>query len=151
MSSDEEKRIAENKEAEMRTTNQYSSYPDDTRRINSSAYNNKPRRRRDFFDFIEWVERSNGFIKFLIILVPFMLFLFVIGIFLWIGSILLFFGVFFSIGGIVVIIRKKAYLEDIEDVPPGRAQFTIEGRPAIWSGVVSLIIGIALILVEILI
>ena len=68
MASDEEKRISENKQAEMRTTNQHSSYPNDTQRINSSAYHKKPRRRRDFFDFIEWVERSNGFIKFLIIL-----------------------------------------------------------------------------------
>jgi uncharacterized membrane protein len=61
-------------------------------------------------------------------------------------ALLIFFGVLFTIVGIVVIIRKKGYQEDIENVPPGREQLTVTGRVAVWSGIGILIIGIALLL-----
>jgi hypothetical protein len=67
-----------------------------------------------------------------------------------ITGLFIFFGGLLLIGGVVVIIRKKAYLEDIENVPIGQERLTINGKVAVWIGVVVLIIGIALLLMAFL-
>jgi hypothetical protein len=64
------------------------------------------------------------------------------------AGILMFFGVLAAIGGLIVAIRKKAYLEDVENTPPGRESLYIEGRSAVWIGAIMSIIGTVLIGVQ---